>query len=47
MNILMQTEKSLHCKYKGYKDRIAFANYIVKKQVNNPGEERFHYNINK
>ena len=29
-DIVMQVEESLHCKYKGYRDRIEFYNDIMK-----------------
>ena len=45
--IVIQIKESLYCQYKGYTDRIAFANAIIKYQFHNLGEQRLHYNINK
>ena len=36
-----------HCQSKGYKDRIEFANAIIKYRVRNLGEQHLHYKIKK
>ena len=45
--IAIQIEESLYCQSRGYRDRIAFSNAIMKDQVNNPGEHHLQYNIKK
>ena len=40
----MRIEESLHCQSKGYRDRIEFANAIMKYQVNNLVGQSLHYN---
>ena len=45
-DILMLIEQSLHCRYKVYKDRIAFSNAVMKEKVRKLGDKHLNNNIN-